>query len=108
MNSRSAAVFLLMLLSFAFQTAQCQERRNVLTLASGAVILSYSGEYDNLWSAFNLTDGNPQSGWSSSKDRTTDNAFEFELAQRYRLQSVVIDTAGAQEQDYPGISARGI
>src|SRR5581483_11536172 len=85
-----------------------QDADNILTLTAGTVLLTNSAEYNSTWSVWNLTDGRADTGWSSVTDHATNNVFEFELAQRYRLRSIAIDETQTEESNYPGISARGI
>jgi outer membrane protein OmpA-like peptidoglycan-associated protein len=98
---------LLLLLCTAI-SANAAERPNILGIASGAVLLSSTGEYSGGWMALNLFDGTTQRGWCSPANKPLQQAFVVELPQRYQLKSIVLDNTGAQEGGYPGISARSV
>ncbi len=90
-------------------SASAQKRIDILNMSAGTVVLSYSGEYsDSGWTAMNVFDGNPMTGWSSPSGKPNGNYFLVELPQAYRLSSMVLDNANAQESGYPGISSRSV
>lgn len=88
---------------------QSEPDADLLDLASGAMILSYSSQYDQAnWSALSLIDGTNATGWSSKKRARFPHSVVIELPMRHRLDSLTLDNRNAQEQEYPGISAREI
>jgi outer membrane protein OmpA-like peptidoglycan-associated protein len=60
------------------------------------------------WAALLLLDGTTENGWCSPDGEAAPHHFVIELAQTYRLQSLVVDNTRAEEDGYPGISAQGI
>lgn len=50
-------------------------RTNVMSMASGAVLLSTSGEYGSNWIALNLLAGTPGRGWSSPEGKPFPQTF---------------------------------
>jgi outer membrane protein OmpA-like peptidoglycan-associated protein len=81
-------------------------RTNLLSVASGAVLVSFTSEYGG-WNALYVLDGSPAAGWCSAKDKPLDNAFVVELPQRHRVDTLAIDST-AQDSTYPGISIRHV
>ena len=88
--------------------AQPQQRLDLLTLASGTLVLSHSGQYGEKWTALNLIDGDPKTGWSSAQNARFPATFVLELPQTYQLGAMALDNATAQESSYPGISSRAV
>lgn len=84
------------------------EKRNILALSQGAVLLTAPSTYGDKWWPLYIMDGTARSGWASAKGQTRNHAFVIELAQRYSLRSLAIDNTGTDEKDYPGVSARTI
>ena len=80
---------------------------DLLDLEAGAVILTASTEYDS-WPALALLDQNPYTGWASQRRSLAPHTIVVELPQRHRVESIVFDNTRAQEDDYPGISAREV
>ena len=98
----------LLLVLCAAISVKAAERTSILGIASGAVLLSSTGEYSGGWMALNLFDGTAQRGWCSPENRPLPHTFIVELPQRYHLKTMVLDNSGAQEAGYPGISARSV
>lgn len=80
---------------------------DLLDLEAGAVILTATNEYDS-WPALALLDQNPHTGWASRRGNLAPSTIVVELPQRHRVESIVFDNTRAQEDDYPGISAREV
>jgi hypothetical protein len=80
---------------------------DLLDLATGAVVLSATTEYE-LWPALALLDGDPYTGWASRRGRVSDNVIVIELPHEYVLESIAFDSTRAQEIEFPGVSARDI
>lgn len=88
--------------------AVAADQKNILNMNAGAVVLSYSGEYDKSgWSAFNAFDGDTKSGWCSPAGSVT-GTFVVELSQKYKLDGMAFDCRQVEERQKPGISAKGI
>ena len=81
---------------------------DVLDLSAGAVVLSWSSQWDEEWAALLLLDDTTERGWSAGEGTTFPHEIVVELAQTTELDSVVFDNGGALEAEYPGISARGV
>jgi outer membrane protein OmpA-like peptidoglycan-associated protein len=81
-------------------------RTNILSVASGAVLVSFTSEYGG-WNALYVLDGSPSAGWCSAQGKPLDNAFVVELPQRHRVDAVAIDNTTAQSA-FPGISVRHV
>jgi outer membrane protein OmpA-like peptidoglycan-associated protein len=90
----------------AQQQARPDQRLNVLTMAAGTLVLSHTGEYSEKWSALNLIDGDPKTGWSSRENAPFPATFVLELPQAYQLHAMAFDNSTTDEQQYPGISSR--
>jgi len=102
-------VLLSLLIGALTATPSRAQPADPLDLAAGAVVLSFTTQYDKgQWSALSLIDGTPKTGWSSAKGRAVPVTFVIELARTYTLDSLTIDNSTAQERKYPGISARGL
>lgn len=92
----------------AIQPALAEEPQNILSMSGGAVLLSHSGEYTSAkWCAMNMFDGDTSTAWCSPQ-KAVSGTFLIELAQRYRLERLAVDSSNVQEQSYPGISARTV
>ncbi len=91
-------------------TAQpaAQDRVDLLDLAAGALVVSASSEYNDRWSAARLLDGTTKEGWCSADGEVAPNTIVVELPQLHVISAVAVDTTGAQEAQYAGISARRI
>jgi len=83
-------------------------RTNIFTIAAGALVLTHSGQYSDQWAALNLVDGDPATGWSAPQGNKLPATFVIELTQSHRLTSIALDARQAQEQGYPGISAKAV
>lgn len=93
------------------QPAHAQQERSsedLLDLAAGTLVLSYSGQYSQEWGSMQLLDGTTSYGWSSPTGEPFPHQFVLELPRRYRLERLVLSNQGAQESGYPGISARNV
>jgi outer membrane protein OmpA-like peptidoglycan-associated protein len=82
------------------------EKQDVLDIASGAVVLTATSEYNESWAALLLLNGTPDTGWCSAESQAYPNTIMMELSRPFQLQEFVIDNSKAQESGYPGISAR--
>jgi outer membrane protein OmpA-like peptidoglycan-associated protein len=82
------------------------EKQDLLDIASGAVVLTATSEYDENWAALLLLNGTPDTGWCSAENQAHPNTIMMELARQFQLQEFVIDNTKTQEGNYPGISAR--
>ena len=110
---RTARAALLILVCSATGTVaqpptQPPQRVDLLTLASGTLVLSFSAEYSTSWSALQLIDGDAKTGWSSKQGAPVPATFVLELPQTSQLTAIAFDNTTAQEAQYPGISSRGI
>jgi len=82
------------------------EKLDVLDIASGAVVLTATSEYNEKWAALLLLNGTPDTGWCSGENKAYPNTIMMELSRQFQLTEFVIDNTKAQESNYPGISAR--
>lgn len=83
-------------------------RQDLLDLNAGAVVVSYSSQWDEEWAALLLLDDTSDKGWSAGEGTDFPHEIVVELAGRSRLTSLAFDNSGALEADYPGLSARAI
>jgi len=83
-------------------------RTDVLDLAAGSVVLSVSSEYGGSWSALRLLDGSTATGWCSESGTPFPHTIVIELPQAYLLSALAVDNTGAQDDGYPGISAKAV
>ena len=97
----------LLLLSSCWCVNAADKQNDLLDLANGALLLTYSTQYSESWPALGLLAGGSKPGWASEGGQPFPHSFVIELDQRYQLNSFVIDNRGAQEASYPGISAKG-
>jgi len=88
--------------------AGASQEQDLLDLNSGAMVLSWSSQYDEEWAALLLVDDTTERGWSAGEGAEFPHQFLIEMAQPTRLTSIAIDNSGTLEGDYPGISAREI
>lgn len=80
------------------------DERDWLDLASGAVVLSATSEFDrHSWSALGLLDGTGKTGWASRKGETGPNTIVVELARPVTLRRFAVDARGV---DGPNRGAR--
>jgi outer membrane protein OmpA-like peptidoglycan-associated protein len=112
---RVSAFFLLLIVSPAWAQSTSMPasapagRSDLLTLASGAVVLSRSSEYGGgQWSALALLDGTPTLGWCSAENAPFPHEVLVELARPTAIESLVLDAGQAQEANYPGISPKDV
>jgi outer membrane protein OmpA-like peptidoglycan-associated protein len=98
-----ASVLIVMLATVPLQAG---EDVDLLDLDSGGLILSATTQYGGRWNAQALLDGSNLTGWSSAKDYPYPNEFLIELPRQCVLTSFVVDNTGAEESNFPGISAR--
>jgi outer membrane protein OmpA-like peptidoglycan-associated protein len=82
-------------------------RTNLFTLAAGALVLEHAGQYRDGWSAMNLFDGDPASGWSAPAGALP-AAFLIELARPSTIRAIAFDNTKTQEAASPGVSARAV
>jgi hypothetical protein len=90
----------------ALSAASAADTENLLNITNGAVLLTYSSEYDKRYSAFAAFDDNPKSIWCSMRGDARKQSFVLELPRTYRLDKIKIDNSSAQESSYPGVSAK--
>src|SRR5271166_4880447 len=72
---------------------------SLISFSAGAVIVQKPQEYGGDWTAFNLLDENPKTGWAAPKGVTTDQVTVIELSERTLLKRLEFDTGsvdGAQ------------
>lgn len=81
------------------------EKQDLLDIASGAVVLTTTSEYNAEWAALLLLNGTPDTGWCSAENQAYPNTIMMELARQFQLAEFVIDNTNTQESNYPGISA---
>lgn len=107
-NRLLEAFCLLLVAGACWMLAWGQTRgEDLLDLRAGAIVMSASTEYDS-WPALALLDGDAETGWASHRDFTAPNVIVIELARRFDLDSIVLDNTGAQEVEFPGVSARTV
>jgi outer membrane protein OmpA-like peptidoglycan-associated protein len=82
-------------------------KKDVAGFANGAVVISYTDQYSDAYSALNLIDEDPAL-WSSLNGGRPPHEFVIELPQRYRLETITLDNTNDQEDGYPGISAKDV
>jgi OOP family OmpA-OmpF porin len=82
------------------------EKQDVLDIASGAVVISATSEYNESWAALMFLNGTPDTGWCSAENKAYPNTIIMELSRQFQLTEFVIDNTKTQESGYPGISAR--
>ena len=97
---------LVLILILATIPSQAGEDNDLLDLDSGSLVLSATTQYGGRWNAQALLDGSNLTGWSSAKGYPYPNEFLIELPRKCVLSSFVVDNTGAEESDFPGISAR--
>lgn len=79
---------------------------DLLDIAAGAVVLSFSSEYSPAWAALLLIDGSTKTGWCNGKPNP--NTIVIELPRITELSTIVLDNTDTPESSYPGISARHV
>jgi|GEM_PF-4649519 len=79
---------------------------DLLDTFNGASIITVSSEYSDEWSARNLLDRKTPKGWCSAKGSPFPHIIVMELKQLSRLEDLTFSNSSAQEDSYPGISAR--
>ena len=97
---------LVLILILATIPSQAGEDNDLLDLDSGSLVLSATTQYGGRWNAQAILDGSNLTGWSSAKGYPYPNEFLIELPRKCVLSSFVVDNTGAEESDFPGISAR--
>lgn len=81
-------------------------RRDLLDSEAGARVVSSTSHYDAKWQPRFLIDGSVGKGWSSGEGRPYPNEIVFELDGVHELEAFVVDSTNAQEDGWPGISAK--
>ncbi len=81
---------------------------DLLNLAEGAVVLSQSSQFNEKWAALLLLDDAAEHGWCTAEEAAFPHQVAIELDRPSQLTSIVFDNSNAQEDSYPGISARRI
>lgn len=97
---------LVLIVVFASVPVHAGEDDDLLDLDSGSLVLSATTQYGGRWNAQALLDGSNTTGWSSAKGYPYPNEFVIELPGHCVLTSFAIDNTGAEESNFPGISAR--
>ena len=97
---------LVLIVIFASVPLQADEDNDLLDLDSGALVISATTQYGGRWNAQALLDASNLTGWSSAKGYPYPNEFLIELPRQCALASFVVDNTGAEESNFPGISAR--
>ena len=97
---------LVLIVVLASAPLQAGEDEDLLDLDSGGLVLSATTQYGGRWNAQALVDGSNLTGWSSAKGYPYPNEFLIELPGKCVLASFVVDNTGAEESNFPGISAR--
>jgi hypothetical protein len=85
------------------------ERLDALDFSNGAWLVQDEGSYGSgtsHWSAWNLSDGSDETGWSSAQNHPVGAKFVWELDTTWRLDTLALSTRNMQENQYPGISVR--
>ena len=104
---RKLSIFFIMFaVLFVGTSAIAAEKVDRLDIASGAVLISATTEYNQKWAGMMLLDGSTGMGWCSKKGSPYPNTFLIELPNSVAISSFYIDNTNAQESGYPGISAR--
>jgi outer membrane protein OmpA-like peptidoglycan-associated protein len=65
---------------------------SLISFSAGALIVQKPQEYGNGWTAFNMLDENPKTGWAAPKGVTTDQVTVIELPERTLLKRLEFDT----------------
>lgn len=99
-------LFIMLAVLFVSTSAIAAEKVDWLDIASGAVLISATTEYNQKWAGMMLLDGSTDMGWCSKKGSPYPNTFLIELLNSVAISSFYIDNTNAQESGYPGISAR--
>lgn len=99
-------LFIMLAVLFVSTSAIAAEKVDRLDIASGAVLISATTEYNQKWAGMMLLDGSTDMGWCSKKGSPYPNTFLIELPNSVAISSFYIDNTNAQESGYPGISAR--
>lgn len=100
-------LFLILIVSLFMATpVTAAEKNDRLDIASGAVLISATTEYNQKWAGMMLLDGTTEMGWCSTRKLPYPNTFIIELPNSVAIKSFYIDNTNAQESGYPGISAR--
>ncbi len=80
------------------QTTPAQQNPNtepsLVSFSAGALVVQKPQEYSDDWSAFNITDENPTTGWATPKGVTTSQVTVIELPEKTLLKSLEFDNAG--------------
>lgn len=74
------------------------EEKDLLSFFSGALIVKKTGEYSG-WTAENMIDENPSSGWASPKDQIANHSFAIELPEKTLLKTLSFDVASADGEN---------
>src|SRR5580658_7559722 len=80
------------------QTSQAPQNPNtepsLVSFSAGALVVQKPQEYSDGWSAFNMLDENPQTGWATPKGLTTNQVTVIELQEKTLLKRLEFDIAG--------------
>jgi outer membrane protein OmpA-like peptidoglycan-associated protein len=80
------------------QTGQAPQTPNtepsLVSFSAGALVVQKPQEYSDGWSAFNMLDENPQTGWATPKGVTTNQVTVIELQEKTLLKRLEFDIAG--------------
>ena len=97
--------FFMLFFSLGFHNLLAQTEKDILNIANGAVVVFQTSFYDELWDGLLLLDDATETGWCS-RDNSFPQEIEISLPQEYILNKFEIDNTDAQENRYPGISAK--
>jgi flagellar motor protein MotB len=106
MIKRLMLILISVLLMFMSSTLHADQKKDLLDISNGAVVLTSTSQYDEKWASLLILDGTTATGWCSAEDKVYNNTFIIELPQKYVLMEFVVDNSNTQEKNYPGISAR--
>ncbi len=84
---------------------------DLLRMDRGAVILAYTGQYNEQFPASAIIDGRLRDYWASSAHDLAGvqpDSFIIELRRTYRLRTLVVDNRQDDEEQYPGVSAKEV
>lgn len=103
---KSFVGILIVVLLFAITSIGGAEQTDLLDSNAGASIVSASTEYSAGWGAPKLIDQTTAYGWCSAQGAALPHIIVIQLGKTAAISEFAIDNTGAQEDGYPGISAR--
>lgn len=81
------------------------EEANLLSFASGAILVKSPEEFGNQWPARGILDDRSNTGWASPLKKLANHVFVIELPERTRFRAISFDTGGI---DGPGRGAKDV